>query len=221
MARIAGVNIPAGKRVEISLRYLYGIGPHQAKVICEQIGIPAERRTSELSDDEVFKIREMIDQNYKVEGDLRREVAMNIKRLMDLGCLSRPASSQGPARSRSAHAYQCAHPQGPGQADRRQEKSHQVRFRTKDQMAEKPAAGARIRRKERKNIISGVAHVNASFNNTIITITDAQGNTIAWAPPAAPSSRDRANRRRTRRRSRPKTLAARRRSTACRPWKSK
>ncbi len=86
MARIAGVNIPTQKRVEISLRYLYGIGPHQAKVICEKIGIPAERRVSELSEDEVFRIREIIDQNFKVEGDLRREVAMNIKRLMDLGC---------------------------------------------------------------------------------------------------------------------------------------
>ncbi len=86
MARISGVNIPTGKRVEISLRYLYGIGPYQAKVICEKIGIPAERRVSELTEDDVFRIREIVDQDYKVEGDLRREVAMNIKRLMDLGC---------------------------------------------------------------------------------------------------------------------------------------
>ena len=86
MARIAGVNIPTGKRVEIALRYVYGIGPYQAKVICDQVGIASERRVNELSEDEVFKIREIIDQNYKVEGDLRREVAMNIKRLMDLGC---------------------------------------------------------------------------------------------------------------------------------------
>jgi small subunit ribosomal protein S13 len=86
VARIAGVNIPTGKRVEISLRYLYGIGPYQAKVICDKIGIAPERRVNELSEDEVFKIREIIDQDYKVEGDLRREVAMNVKRLMDLGC---------------------------------------------------------------------------------------------------------------------------------------
>jgi small subunit ribosomal protein S13 len=86
VARIAGVNIPTGKRVEISLRYLYGIGPYQAKVICEKVGITPERRVSELSEDEVFRIREIVDQNYKVEGDLRREVAMNIKRLMDLAC---------------------------------------------------------------------------------------------------------------------------------------
>ncbi len=86
MARIAGVNIPAQKRVEIALRYIYGIGPLRAKLICDRIGIPTERRVNELTDDEVFKIREVIDSEYKVEGDLRREVAMNIKRLMDLGC---------------------------------------------------------------------------------------------------------------------------------------
>jgi small subunit ribosomal protein S13 len=86
VARIAGVNIPAQKRVEIALRYIYGIGPLRAKLICDRIGIPTERRVNELTDDEVFKIREVIDSEYKVEGDLRREVAMNIKRLMDLGC---------------------------------------------------------------------------------------------------------------------------------------
>ncbi len=86
MARIAGVNIPAQKRVEIALRYIYGIGPDRAKAICGKIGIPVERRVNELTDDEVFRIREVIDSDYKVEGDLRRDVAMNIKRLMDLGC---------------------------------------------------------------------------------------------------------------------------------------
>jgi small subunit ribosomal protein S13 len=86
VARIAGVNIPAQKRVEIALRYIYGIGPQNAKVICKAVGIPAERRVNQLTDDEIFRIREVIDQDYKVEGDLRREVAVNIKRLMDLGC---------------------------------------------------------------------------------------------------------------------------------------
>ncbi|MDB5394229.1 MAG: ribosomal protein [Rhodospirillales bacterium] len=86
MARIAGVNIPAQKRVEISLRYIYGIGPDRASAICNKVGIPTERRVNELTDDEIFRIREVIDADYKVEGDLRRDVAMNIKRLMDLGC---------------------------------------------------------------------------------------------------------------------------------------
>ena len=86
MARIAGVNIPAQKRVEIALRYIYGIGPLRATAICSKVGIPTERRVNELTDDEIFRIREVIDADYKVEGDLRRDVAMNIKRLMDLGC---------------------------------------------------------------------------------------------------------------------------------------
>ena len=86
MARIAGVNIPTAKRVPIALTYITGIGTSSAKAICEAVGIDATRRVNELSDAEVLAVREHIDANYTVEGDLRREVTMNIKRLMDLGC---------------------------------------------------------------------------------------------------------------------------------------
>jgi len=86
VARIAGVNIPTQKRVEISLTYIHGIGRQKASEICQNVGIPSERRVNELTDDEVVRIREAIDREYLVEGDLRREVAMNVKRLMDLGC---------------------------------------------------------------------------------------------------------------------------------------
>jgi len=86
LARIAGVNIPTAKRVVIALTYIHGIGNAKAQQICAKVGIPAERRVNELTDDEVIQIRETIDTDYQVEGDLRREVAMNIKRLMDLGC---------------------------------------------------------------------------------------------------------------------------------------
>ncbi|XSG82307.1 MAG: 30S ribosomal protein S13 [Methyloligella sp. ZOD6] len=86
MARIAGVNIPTNKRVEIALTYIHGIGDSFAKEICSKVSVPAERRVNELTDAEVSQIREVIDRDYVVEGDLRREVAMNIKRLMDLGC---------------------------------------------------------------------------------------------------------------------------------------
>ena len=86
MARIAGVNIPTQKRAVIALTYITGIGPAKAKEICAKVGIPAERRVHQLTDAEVVKIREVIDQDYTVEGDLRRTTAMNIKRLMDLGC---------------------------------------------------------------------------------------------------------------------------------------
>ncbi len=86
MARIAGVNIPTGKRVVIALQYIHGIGSTMAQEITEKVNIPAERRVNELSDAEVLMLRETIDRDYIVEGDLRRETAMNIKRLMDLGC---------------------------------------------------------------------------------------------------------------------------------------
>ena len=85
MARIAGVNIPTNKRVIIALQYIHGIGDKFAEDICAKVGIPAERRVNELTDAEVIQIRETIDRDYVVEGDLRRNVAMNIKRLMDLG----------------------------------------------------------------------------------------------------------------------------------------
>lgn len=86
MARIAGVNIPAGKPLHISLRYIYGIGPTNSLEICERVGIAPEKRVNQLTDAEILRVREDIDKHYKVEGDLRREVQMNIKRLMDLGC---------------------------------------------------------------------------------------------------------------------------------------
>ncbi|MCR4379021.1 MAG: 30S ribosomal protein S13 [Rhodospirillales bacterium] len=86
MARIAGVNIPTSKRVVIALTYIHGIGKTMARDICAKVGIPTDRRVNELTDNEVIQIRETIDSDYQVEGDLRREVAMNIKRLMDLGC---------------------------------------------------------------------------------------------------------------------------------------
>jgi small subunit ribosomal protein S13 len=86
VARIAGVNIPTAKRVVIALRYIHGIGAKFAQEIVAKVGIPAERRVSQLTDAEVLAIREAIDRDYQVEGDLRRETSMNIKRLMDLGC---------------------------------------------------------------------------------------------------------------------------------------
>jgi len=86
LARIAGVNLPTNKRVVIALRYIYGIGPTNAKEICEKVGIDAARRVNQLTEDEIIRIRDTIDRDWTVEGDLRREVAMNIKRLMDLGC---------------------------------------------------------------------------------------------------------------------------------------
>ena len=104
MARIAGVNIPTQKRIEIALTYIYGIGRTAAKDICLKVGLPPERRVHELSDDEVSRIRDAIDNGYQVEGDLRREVSMNIKRLMDLGCYRGLRHRRGlPVRGQRTH----------------------------------------------------------------------------------------------------------------------
>ena len=104
MARIAGVNIPTNKRVVISLRYIYGIGPTNAVQICDRLGIAHERRVNQLSEDEILRIRELIDREFRVEGDLRREVSMNIKRLMDLGCYRGLRHRKGlPVRGQRTH----------------------------------------------------------------------------------------------------------------------
>ncbi len=104
MARIAGVNIPTAKRVPIALQYIHGIGPMYAEKICESVGIDRGRRVNELTDSEVLAIREFIDANLTVEGDLRREVTMNIKRLMDLGCYRGLRHRKGlPVRGQRTH----------------------------------------------------------------------------------------------------------------------
>jgi small subunit ribosomal protein S13 len=104
VARIAGVNIPTQKRVVISLQYIHGIGPKFAQQICRKVGIPEQRRVNQLTDSEVLQIREAIDRDYVVEGDLRREVAMNIKRLMDLGCYRGLRHRRGlPVRGQRTH----------------------------------------------------------------------------------------------------------------------
>ena len=104
VARIAGVNLPTNKRVVIALQYIHGIGPKIAHDIVEKVNLPSERRVSQLTDAEVLQIRELIDRDYMVEGDLRRETAMNIKRLMDLGCYRGLRHRKGlPVRGQRTH----------------------------------------------------------------------------------------------------------------------
>ena len=104
MARIAGVKIPTNKPVAISLRYIFGIGPVNAVEICEKTKIDQTKRVNELSDAEVLAIREVIDRDYVVEGDLRREVSINIKRLVDLGCYRGLRHRKGlPVRGQRTH----------------------------------------------------------------------------------------------------------------------
>lgn len=104
MARIAGVNIPTNKRALIALTYIHGIGQSKAAEILEKVNVPQDRRVNQLSDAEVIQIRETIDHDYLVEGDLRREVAMNVKRLMDLGCYRGLRHRRGlPVRGQRTH----------------------------------------------------------------------------------------------------------------------
>ncbi len=104
MARIAGVNIPANKRVVVALQYIHGIGPAKAGEITRKVGINEGRRVNQLTDQEVIQIRETIDRDYQVEGDLRRETAVNIKRLMDLACYRGLRHRKGlPVRGQRTH----------------------------------------------------------------------------------------------------------------------
>lgn len=104
MARIAGVNIPTNKRVLIALQYIHGIGPQKAREIVSKVGLADERRVAQLTDQEVLQIREVIDRDYMVEGDLRRDVSMNIKRLMDLGSYRGLRHRRGlPVRGQRTH----------------------------------------------------------------------------------------------------------------------
>jgi small subunit ribosomal protein S13 len=104
VARIAGVNIPSGKPVGVALTYIYGIGRSSSEKILEAVQVPYGRRVNELSDAEVAQLREVIDRQFRVEGDLRRDVAMNIKRLMDLGCYRGLRHRKGlPVRGQRTH----------------------------------------------------------------------------------------------------------------------
>jgi len=104
VARIAGVNIPTNKRVQIALTYIYGIGRTKAREICAQAAIPSERRVNDLTEGELARVRELIDGQYRVEGDLRRDTAMNVKRLMDMGCYRGLRHRRGlPVRGQRTH----------------------------------------------------------------------------------------------------------------------
>ena len=104
MARIAGVDLPRNKRIEIALTYIYGIGRHAAQVVLTEAGISRDKRSDDLDENDIRKIRDAIEANFRVEGDLRRDVQLNIKRLMDLGCYRGTRHRRGlPARGQRTH----------------------------------------------------------------------------------------------------------------------
>jgi small subunit ribosomal protein S13 len=104
MARIAGVDLPRNKRIEIALTYIYGLGRHAAQVVLTEAGISRDKRSDDLDENDIRKIRDAIEANFRVEGDLRRDVQLNIKRLMDLGCYRGTRHRRGlPARGQRTH----------------------------------------------------------------------------------------------------------------------
>ena len=142
MARLVGVDLPRDKRMAIALTYIYGIGRSQAANALEATGISPDLRSKDLTDEQVLALRDWIDQNLKVEGDLRREVAADVRRKVEIGC------------------YQGI----------RHRKGLPVRGQRK-----------KLRRKEKKNVAHGHAHIKSTFNNTIVSITDSTGAVISWA----------------------------------------
>ena len=177
MARIAGIDIPREKRVEIALTYIYGVGLSSSQKILKQTSINPDTRVRDLTEDQVNRLREVIDRSFKVEGDLRREVALNIKRLHRDRLVSRPPPPPEPAGPRAAHEDE--RPPAPGtEEDGRRAQEDQV-TRNRRRMAERKRA-VKQRRRERKNVPQGHVHIQASFNNTIVTITDQGGNVISW-----------------------------------------
>ena len=175
MARIAGINIPVQKRIEIGLTYIYGIGQSTAQKMLAETKIDPNTLVKDLTEDEVVRLREAVEQR-EVEGDLRRERSQDVKRLMEIGCLPRPAPSARPSGPGPADQDQRPRPQGPAPDERRRQAQGS---RSEMPQPKKPAKG-RSRKRVKKNITYGQAHIKTSFNNTIVTLTDTDGNVIAW-----------------------------------------
>ena len=197
MARLVGVDLPREKRVEIALTYIFGIGRRPARSeTLAATGVSPDLRVRDLADEDLVKLRDWIEANYQVEGDLRREVQADIRRKVEIGCYQGIRHRRGLPGPRPAHPHQRPHPQGPAQDHRRQEEGRQevvarpvatVSDRHASRSSSMPpkartAAGAKkVRRKEKKNVAHGHAHIKSTFNNTIVSITDPLGNVISWA----------------------------------------
>ena len=193
MARIAGINIPQNKLVQIGLTYIYGIGDKFSKQICSSLEIPKNKRVNQLTDDEILKIREYIDQNFKVEGDLRRDYSLSIKRLIDLACyrvvvteknylLEDKEADVCKNKKRESYCYSWKKINSLKNNYGKKRKS-----RSKDQKIEKSSkklskSSYSKKKKVKKNILNGIAYVQSTFNNTIISIADINGNVISWVP---------------------------------------
>ena len=200
MPRLLGVDIPNDRPTVISLTYLYGVGPKIARDLCHKAGIDPQVRARELREDELARLAALLDKDYVVEGQLRRQRNQNIARLKDIGCYRGIAASPRSAGPRPAHPHQRPNPQGPEEDRRRQEGREgsavaghvSISCRVSDgqchfpggsfqAVAKTTTASTTARKKVRRNVTVGVVHIKATFNNTMITITDTKGETLCWA----------------------------------------
>ena len=179
MARIAGVDLPREKRVQVGLTYVYGIGQTTANKILAATGINPDTRVKDLTLEEEAKIRDYIDQaNIIVEGDLRRNVALDIKRLVEIQSFRGTRHRKNlPCRGQrtKTNARTCKVPSARSLTRRSKEV-----LRMASAITPRRAQNVRMKRKERKNIAAGQAHIQSTFNNTVVTITDLQGNAVSW-----------------------------------------
>ena len=204
MARIAGINIPPNKIISIGLTYIHGIGLHSSKKICDQLTIPQDVRVNNLTEDQVLKITEYINKNHKVEGDLRREISLNIKRLVDLVTYrgtrhkkklpTRGQRTHSNARTRKGKAVAIAGKKltplkKQNFMNKKIEEKKEVKTPktepTKVVKSSAKTSSFKKKKKIKRNITSGVAYVYSTFNNTIIAIADQSGNVIAWSSAGA------------------------------------
>ncbi len=192
MARIAGVDLPLNKRVQIGLTYIYGIGVSRATKICEEANVDVATKVKDLTEDQAVRIRNIIQREGMVEGDLRKAISMDIKTTHGNRLLSRAASSPGLARTRAANSHQRSHPQGttPHRRQKVAERgmpadseivaaSDWIRSESMAEKVKKTGKKKTGKKREKLTIPSGIAHILATFNNTIISITDLEGNLLA------------------------------------------
>ena len=191
MARIAGVNIPQNKIVQVGLTYIFGIGDKFSKQICKDLDIAKPTRVNQLTDDQILKIREYIDKHFSVEGDLRRDNSISIKRLIDLACYRgsrhkkklpvRGQRTRCNARTRKGKAIAIAGKKlTPLKKWFMAKKEIENKKDSKEQKIVKKSSYSK-KKKIKRNIPSGIAYVQSTFNNTIVSIADTQGNIISWS----------------------------------------
>src|SRR5262249_24714852 len=178
MPRILGVDIPNDKPTHISLRYIYGVGPTLALRLCDQAKVDPQRRAKELTDDDISRLARILDREYTVEGPLRRQLQQNIARLRDIGCYRGFRHRRGlPVRGQRTRTNARTR-KDPRKTVAGKKGVKEVRG---ESIEEWGSVAKKKKRKARRNVSRGIAHIKATFNNTIVTITDTNGDTLCFA----------------------------------------